>query len=64
MNEPQNSHNSEEAWTATDLHAVIEEYDDEPDECTILPGGVSPERVTTTWISAKNGSFVPLDENR
>lgn len=62
MNEPQNLHEGEEAEAATDLHAVIEEYEARPDECTVSPGDVPSERETTTWISAKGKSFVSVTD--
>jgi hypothetical protein len=43
--------------------AVVEEYDDGPDECTIYPDG-DTRRLLTEWISAEEGSFVSLDEMR
>lgn len=42
--------------------AIVAPYDDAPDECTIFPAGLSEEELLTTWISAKEGSFVSLDE--
>lgn len=38
--------------------------DDGPAECTIYPEDVSGFEVRTTWISAKEGSFVSLDDAR
>ncbi|WP_336359747.1 DUF7511 domain-containing protein [Haladaptatus sp. ZSTT2] len=42
--------------------AVVEGYDDAPDECTIFPLYVDEGAQTTTWISAAEGSFVPRSE--
>lgn len=42
------------------LRATIVEYDDAPDECTIYPRGVSGMERMTTWISAKEESYVDL----
>ncbi|WP_246279844.1 DUF7511 domain-containing protein [Natronomonas salina] len=43
------------------LRATVVEYEDGPDECTIYPNGVSGAERMTTWISAKEGSFVDLE---
>lgn len=43
------------------LGSTIVEYEDAPDECTIYPRGVSGGARTTTWISAKEGSYVDLE---
>ncbi|SDY36394.1 hypothetical protein SAMN04487946_11291 [Halobellus clavatus] len=52
--------------TPTDRRCVarIEEYDDAPDECTLYPADATPSELPTTWISAKEGSYVSLDEMR
>ncbi|WP_338729378.1 hypothetical protein [Haladaptatus sp. DJG-WS-42] len=42
--------------------AIVEGYDDAPDECTIFPLYVDETVQTTTWISAAEGSFVRLRE--
>jgi hypothetical protein len=44
--------------------ARIESYDDAPDECTIHPANATAETLTTTWITAREGSFVRLDAMR
>ena len=44
--------------------ARIESYDDAPDECTIYPADATAADLTTTWITAREGSFVQLDEMR
>jgi len=56
-------------WTSRDgppidCRAVIEEYDDAPDECTIFPCSAKAESVTTEWITAREGSFVALADVR
>lgn len=43
------------------LRATIVEYEDAPNECTIYPNGVSEVEQMTTWISAKEGSYVDLE---
>jgi hypothetical protein len=44
--------------------AAVVAYDDEPDECTIYPTDASDDELVTTWISAKEGSYVSLEEAR
>ena len=44
--------------------ARIETYDDAPDECTIHPADATADALTTTWITAREGSFVRLDAMR
>lgn len=39
------------------FEATVKRYEDAPDECTIAPRDVFGDRLTTTWISAKEGSF-------
>ena len=47
-----------------DCVAVVVEYDDKPDECTIYPPNATEERLVTTWLSAGGDAFVGLDEMR
>jgi hypothetical protein len=35
-----------------------------PAECTLYPRGLPAGERVTTWITAREGSFVPLDEMR
>jgi hypothetical protein len=42
------------------LESIIERYEDQPDECTIFQSDVSDRRRLSTWISAKEGSYVDL----
>jgi len=44
--------------------AVVEEYDDRPDQCTIYPRGSSGVDRMSTWISAREGSFLALEDAR
>jgi hypothetical protein len=46
------------------LLARVEEYDRDPDECTIYPANATATELPTTWITAEEGSFVSLDEMR
>ncbi len=43
--------------------AIVEEYDGEPDQCTIYSVRDS-ETMHTTWISAAEGSYVAVEEIR
>ena len=46
---------------ADEFVAVVVNYADEPDECTIYPLGLDDERLLTHWLSAEEGSFVALE---
>jgi hypothetical protein len=46
------------------LHAVVEEYDDAPDECTIYPREANGVDRMATWISAREPAFVDLRKTR
>lgn len=50
--------------TTLELRAVVERYEDAPDECTIYPAGVDDHKRMATWISATEPSFVELDAVR
>jgi len=43
--------------------AIVEEYDAEPDQCTIYSVR-DRETMLTTWISAAEGSYVAVEEVR
>lgn len=47
----------------TDCRAILDRTDDAPDTCTIYDASI-PRRITTTWITAEEGSFVALEEMR
>ena len=49
---------------AETLVSTVVEYDDEADECTIYPLAADEEERMTTWISAKQESYVSLQEMR
>ena len=40
--------------------AVVERYRDEPNRCTIFPSDSDEHERKTTWITAKDPSFVDL----
>lgn len=50
--------------TQIDLVAAIVHTDDGSRECTIYPNDASDENLTTTWLTAEEGSFVPLRRAR
>lgn len=43
-----------------ELRAVVERYDDAPDECTIYPAGLDDHERMATWVSAREPAFVDL----
>ena len=45
-----------------ELVAVVGEGERGPTECAIFPVDADEEELTTTWISAAEGSVVSLDE--
>lgn len=47
-----------------ELIATIVEPSDGPAECTLYPSVVPRNKLTTTWLTAKKGSFVRLDQAR
>jgi len=46
------------------LRATIVEYEHRPDECTIHPVDPASSDRTTEWITAREGSYVPLGRFR
>lgn len=42
------------------LESTVIEYDDAPSECTIYPADTDDSE-TTSWITAKQGSFCRID---
>ncbi|WP_144905486.1 DUF7511 domain-containing protein [Halobellus captivus] len=46
------------------LRATIVEYEHGPDECTIHPLDPTESGRTTEWITALEGSYVPLGRCR
>jgi len=56
---------ADDLYAATDtspveVESVIERYDEEPDECTIFRADIPDRQRLSTWISAKEGSYVDL----
>jgi hypothetical protein len=45
--------------------AVVEHYEDGPDQCTIYPVDATGEDARmATWVTARGDAFVALDEQR
>ncbi|SEP21566.1 hypothetical protein SAMN04487948_12223 [Halogranum amylolyticum] len=49
---------------AAEYRAEITEYDDSPDECTVYPADAEEWELMTRWITAREGSYVDLEEMR
>lgn len=50
--------------SAQKLRAIVEKYDDRPDQCTIFPSDEEGVKRMSTWITAREGSFVDLQTMR
>lgn len=46
------------------LRAIVVEYDDAPDECTVYPAGATGDALVTRWVTAREGSFVTRHDAR
>ena len=44
--------------------AVLERYEDAPDQCTIFPDDTEPGERASKWITAESPGFVDLWEHR
>lgn len=44
--------------------AKVVSYEDAPDECTICPKHAPEDRMTTAWITAREGSFCSVQSRR
>ncbi|MFB6151456.1 MAG: hypothetical protein ABEJ40_06590 [Haloarculaceae archaeon] len=44
----------------TGYRAIIERYENAPDQCTIFPADAADDERTVSWISAENPAFVDL----
>lgn len=49
---------------AEGYRAVVERYQNEPNQCTIFPEDMGEDERVTTWISAKEPAYVDLWANR
>jgi len=52
------------AATRAGIVAHVERYDHGPDECTLFPLAVDADELVTRWITAEEGSYVPLAGTR
>jgi hypothetical protein len=48
-------------WT---YRAVVEAYEDRPDQCTIFPREAAGIDRMSTWITAREGSYVSIEKMR
>jgi len=48
----------------TNVVATVERSDDGPDECTLFPCNVDGLDLMTTWMTAREDSFVDLESMR
>lgn len=48
--------------TRPELRSRIVEYEDRPNECTLYPADADPGELTTTWLTASEGTY--LDATR
>ncbi|MFB6097481.1 MAG: hypothetical protein ABEJ74_08845 [Haloferacaceae archaeon] len=58
---------ADESLSATEgpaLRAVVTEYGDHPDECTLYPTDATEAELVTTWITAEGDAFVDLEAVR
>jgi hypothetical protein len=52
------------AATPHPFASVVVPHDDDPDECTVFPIDVPETELMSQWITAEEGSFVPVHEMR
>lgn len=52
----------EDHYPTIDCRAIVEECEAVPDECTIFPVESEEPLGTTEWITAREGSYVPIEE--
>jgi len=58
--EPQDRNEPDDLSTRT----TVVEYEEAPNECTIFVSGVPRTERMTTWITAKEGSYIDLESVR
>lgn len=46
------------------LQAIVEKYEDRPDQCTIFPSASDGVERMSTWVTAREGSFVDIQTMR
>jgi len=59
-----NGDDREEATFDRRYRAIVERYDDAPHQCTIFPADADKSERTTAWITAREPTFVNLNEWR
>jgi hypothetical protein len=52
------------AHAEADVRATLEERDDGPDELTMYPAGAEGFELMSTWVTAREGSYVALSKMR
>jgi len=57
-------HGSGKEVPAQQLEAIVEKYETRPDQCTIFPSSTEGVERMSTWVSAREGSFVDLQTMR
>jgi len=57
-------HGNEVRDCGQSLQAIVEKYDERPDQCTIFPSRTDGVERMSTWITAREGSFVDLQTMR
>jgi hypothetical protein len=50
--------------SAQELQAIVEKYEERPDQCTIFPSNSEGVERMSTWVSAREGSFVDVGTMR
>lgn len=49
-------------YPAVECRSIVETCESAPDECTIFPQVCTEPLGTTEWITAREGSYVRIDE--
>jgi triacylglycerol esterase/lipase EstA (alpha/beta hydrolase family) len=60
----EDTHTRREPATEAEPKAVIERYEDRPNQCTIFVPGESEVETMSTWITADEDSFCHLETVR
>ncbi len=50
--------------SAQKLQAIVEKYEERPDQCTIFPSSDNGVERMSMWVTAKEGSFVSIQTMR
>lgn len=57
-------HGNGQEVSAQQLQAIVEKYEDRPDQCTIFPSANEGVERMSTWVTASEGSFVDIQTMR